>query len=139
MSISKGTAQVEQSKDKVKRLRWFGRADDYTGQRMLNMALPGQRKRGRLQRCFSDLVRGVPTRTWELCKNKLQKSWGQYKICPIFSYMSVTEYIDSTTQAGNKTRCIYLPLSVSAHICTCAHVIVWKKNLQMINQTPVLM
>uniref|UniRef100_A0A3Q2V3U0 Solute carrier family 41 member n=1 Tax=Haplochromis burtoni TaxID=8153 RepID=A0A3Q2V3U0_HAPBU len=39
---------------------------DYTGQRMLNMALPGQRKRGRLQRCFSDLVRGVPTHTWEL-------------------------------------------------------------------------
>lgn len=24
MSISKGTAQVEQSKDKVKMLRWFG-------------------------------------------------------------------------------------------------------------------
>lgn len=93
MSISKGTAQVEQSKDKVKRLRWFGRADDYTGQRMLNMALPGQRKRGRLQRCFSDLVRGVPTRTWELCKNKLQKSWGQYKICPIFSYMSIQLHV----------------------------------------------
>lgn len=66
MSISKGTAQVEQCKDKVKRLRWFGRADDYTGQRKLNMALPGQRKRGRLQRCFSDLVRGVPTHTWKL-------------------------------------------------------------------------
>ena len=43
------------------RLRWYGhvkrREEDYVGKRMMEMAVPGRRKRGRPRRRWMDLVR----------------------------------------------------------------------------------
>ena len=43
------------------RLRWYGhvkrRKEDYVGKRMMEMAVPGRRKRGRPRRRWMDLVR----------------------------------------------------------------------------------
>ena len=58
-----GTAQVGRFGDKAReaRLSWFGhvrRSDaGYIGRRMLEMELPGKRKRGRPKRRFMDVVR----------------------------------------------------------------------------------
>ena len=57
------TAQVGRFGEKTReaRLRWYGhlrRKDDgYIGRRMLRMALPGKRKRGRPKRRFMDVVK----------------------------------------------------------------------------------
>lgn len=57
--IIRGTAQTEVWRQ---RLRCFGheerRDSGYIRERMLNMELPGGRKRGRLQRRFMDVVKG---------------------------------------------------------------------------------
>ncbi|KAL7867553.1 hypothetical protein SRHO_G00089370 [Serrasalmus rhombeus] len=59
----RGTVKVEQFGDKAReaRLRWFGhvlrRNSGYIGQRMLEMELPGRRRRGRPQRRFMDVVK----------------------------------------------------------------------------------
>ena len=61
--VIRGTAHVRQFRDKLResRLRWFGhvqrREEDYVGRRMLQMQLPGKRRRGRPKRRFMDGVR----------------------------------------------------------------------------------
>ena len=57
------TAKISKLGDKLRnaRLRWYGyvkrREKDYMGKRMMEMAVPGRRKRGRLRRRWMDLVR----------------------------------------------------------------------------------
>ena len=57
------TAKIAKLGDKLRnaRLRWYGpvkrREEDYMGKRMLEMAVPGIRKRGRPRRRWMDLVR----------------------------------------------------------------------------------
>ena len=59
----RGTAKIEKLEDKLwnARLRWYGhvkrREEDYVGKRMMEMAVPGIRKRGRPRRRWMDLVR----------------------------------------------------------------------------------
>ena len=58
----RGTAKIAKLGDKLRnvRLRWYGhvkRKEDYVGKRMIEMAVPGRRKRGRLRRRWMDLVR----------------------------------------------------------------------------------
>ena len=59
----RGTAKIAKLGDKLRnaRLRWDGhvkrREEDYVGKRMLEMAVPGIRKRGRPKRRWTDLVR----------------------------------------------------------------------------------
>ena len=58
----RGTAKVAKLGDKLQnaRLRWYGHAkrkEDYMGKRMIEMAVPGRRKRGRPRRRWMDLVR----------------------------------------------------------------------------------
>ena len=59
----RGTEQVGKIGDRAReaRLRWFGhvqrRDEEYVGRRVLGMALPGRRKRGRPRRRFMDAVR----------------------------------------------------------------------------------
>ena len=56
------TAKIAKLGDKLPnaRLRWYGhirRREDYVGNRMMEMAEPGRRKRGRPRRRWMDLVR----------------------------------------------------------------------------------
>ena len=48
-------------KTREARLRWYGKVrrkdDGHIGRRMMGMALPGKRKRGRLKRRFMDVVK----------------------------------------------------------------------------------
>ena len=58
----RGTAKIAKLGDKLQnvRLRWYGhvkRREDYVGKRMMEMAVPGRRKRGRPRRRWMDLVR----------------------------------------------------------------------------------
>ena len=59
----RGTAKIAKLGDKFPnaRLCWFGpikrREEDYVGKRMIEMAVPGRRKRGRPRRRWMDLVR----------------------------------------------------------------------------------
>ena len=58
----RGTAKIAKLGDKLwnAKLRWYGhikRREDYMGKRMMEMAVPGIRKRGRLRRRWMDLVR----------------------------------------------------------------------------------
>ena len=59
----RGTAEIEKLGDKLwnARLRWYGhvkrREEDYIAKRMIEMAVPGIRKRGRPKRTLMDLVR----------------------------------------------------------------------------------
>ena len=58
----RGTAKIAKLGDKLRnaRLRWYGhvkRREDYVGKRMMEMAVPGRRKRGRPRRRWMDLVR----------------------------------------------------------------------------------
>ena len=59
----RGTAHVRRFGDKAReaRLRWFGhvkrRDEGYVGRRMLDMDLPGRRRRGRPKRRFMDAVK----------------------------------------------------------------------------------
>ena len=59
----RGTAQVGRMSDKAReaRLRWYGhvqrRNEGYIGKRMLEMGIPGRRRRGRPKRRFMDAVR----------------------------------------------------------------------------------
>ena len=59
----RGTAKVGKFGDRAReaRLRWFGhvqrRNDEYVGRKVLEMALPGRRRRGRPKRRFMDAVR----------------------------------------------------------------------------------
>ena len=59
----RGTAGVEQIENKLResRLRWYGhvmrRDDDYIGRRMIDMELPGKRKRWRPKRRYMDVVK----------------------------------------------------------------------------------
>ena len=61
--IRKGTVKIAKLGDKLRnvRLRWYGhvkrREEDYLGKRMMEMAVPGRRKRGRPRRRWMDLVR----------------------------------------------------------------------------------
>ena len=58
----RGTSHVERMGSKIReaRLSWFGhiqrREEDYIGRRMMEMELPGRRKRGRPKRRFMDVV-----------------------------------------------------------------------------------
>ena len=57
-----GTAKIAKLGDKLRnaKLRWYGhvqRREDYVGKRMMEMALPGRRKKGRPKRKWMDLVR----------------------------------------------------------------------------------
>ncbi|MCJ8734931.1 hypothetical protein PDJAM_G00241020 [Pangasius djambal] len=58
----RGTAHVGRLGDKVReaRLRWFGhvqrRESEYIGRRMLDMELPGRRRRGRPKRRYMDVI-----------------------------------------------------------------------------------
>ena len=59
----RGTAKIAKLGDKLRnaRLRWYGhvkrREEDYVGKTMMEMALPGRRKRGRPRRRWMDLAR----------------------------------------------------------------------------------
>ena len=59
----RGTAKIAKLGDKLRnvRLRWYGRVkrreEDYVGKRMMEMTMPGRRKRGRPRRRWMDLVR----------------------------------------------------------------------------------
>ena len=59
----RGTTHVRQFGDKAReaRLRWFGhikrRDEAYVGRRMLEMDLPGRRKRGRPKRRYMDVMK----------------------------------------------------------------------------------
>ena len=59
----RGTAKIAKLGEKLwnVRLRWYGhvkrREEDYVGKRMMEMAVPGRRKRGRPRRRWMDLVR----------------------------------------------------------------------------------
>ena len=61
--IVRGTAKIAKLRDKLRnaRLRWYGhvkrREEDYVGKRVMEMAVPGRRKRGRPRRRWMDLVR----------------------------------------------------------------------------------
>ncbi|MCI4393356.1 hypothetical protein PGIGA_G00156440 [Pangasianodon gigas] len=58
----RGTAHVGRLEDKVReaRLRWFGhvqrRESEYIGRRMLDMELPGRRRRGRPKRRYMEVI-----------------------------------------------------------------------------------
>ena len=59
---TRGTAKIAKLGDKLRsaRLRWYGhvkRREDYVGKRMMEMAVPGRRKRERPRRRWMDLVR----------------------------------------------------------------------------------
>ena len=60
---NRGTVKVERLGMKMRegRLRWFGhvmrRDQEYVGRKMMEMELPGQRKRGRPKRRFLDVVK----------------------------------------------------------------------------------
>ena len=64
----RGTAKIAKLGDKLRnaRLRWYGhikrREEGYVGKRMMEMAVPGKRKRGRPRRRWMDLVREVMER-----------------------------------------------------------------------------
>ena len=58
----RGTAKIAKLGDKLRnpRLRWYKhvkRREDYVGKKIMEMAVPGIRKRGRLRRRWIDLVR----------------------------------------------------------------------------------
>ena len=59
----RGTVKVERLGMKMRecRLRWYGhvmrRDQDYVGRKMIEMELPGKRKRGRRKRRFLDVVK----------------------------------------------------------------------------------
>ena len=58
----RGTAKIAKLGEKLRnaRLRWYGhikRREDYVGKRMMEMAVPGIRKRGRPRRRWMNLVR----------------------------------------------------------------------------------
>ena len=59
----RGTAKIAKLGEKLRnvRLRWYGhvkrREEDYVGKRMMEMAVPGRRKRGRPRRRWMDLVK----------------------------------------------------------------------------------
>ena len=59
----RGTAKIAKLGDKLRnaRQRWYGhvkkREEDYVGKRMMEMVVPGRRKRGRPRRRWMDLVR----------------------------------------------------------------------------------
>ena len=59
----RGTAKIAKLGDKLRnaKLRWYGhvkrREEDYVGKRMMEMAVPGRRKRGRPRRRWMNLVR----------------------------------------------------------------------------------
>ena len=59
----RGTIKVEQLGIKMKeaRLRWYGHAmrrdQEYVGKRVMEMELPGKRKRGRSKRRFLDVAK----------------------------------------------------------------------------------
>ena len=59
----RSTVKVERLGMKMRegRLRWYGhvmrRDQDYVGRKMMEMELPGKRKRGRLKRRFLDVVK----------------------------------------------------------------------------------
>ena len=61
--VIRGTAHVRRLRDKLResRLRWFGhvqrREENYVGRQMLQMSIPGKRRRGRPKRRFLDGVR----------------------------------------------------------------------------------
>ena len=60
---ARGTAKNAKQGDKLRsaRLHWYGhikrREENYVGKRMMKMAVPGRRKRGRPRRRWMDLVR----------------------------------------------------------------------------------
>ena len=59
----RGTAKIAKLGDKLRgtRSRWYGhvkgREEGYVGKRMIKMAIPGKRRRGRPKRRWMDLVR----------------------------------------------------------------------------------
>ena len=59
----RGTVKVERLEMKMRegRLRWYGyvmrRDQEYVGRKMMEMELPGKRKRGRTKRRFLDVVK----------------------------------------------------------------------------------
>ena len=59
----RGTAKIAKLGDKLRnaRLRWYGhgqrREEGYVGKRMIEMAVPGRRKRGRPRRRWMNLAR----------------------------------------------------------------------------------
>ena len=61
--IVRGTAKIAKLRDKLRnaRLRWYGhverREEGYMGKRMVEMAVPGRRKKGRPRRRWMDLAR----------------------------------------------------------------------------------
>ena len=80
----RGTAKIAKLVDKIwnARLRWYGhvkrREEGYVGKRMMKMAVPGRRKRGRLKRRWMDLVREDLKRLELRCETKLVGSNGEY-------------------------------------------------------------
>ena len=59
----RGTTNIAKMGEKLRnaRLRWYGhikrREEDYVGKRMMEVAVPGRKKRGRPRRSWMDFVR----------------------------------------------------------------------------------
>ena len=68
----RGTVTVERLAIKMRegRMRWYGhvmrRDQEYVGRKMMEMELPGKRKRGRPKRRFLDVVKEDTGKSW--CK-----------------------------------------------------------------------
>ena len=80
----KGTAKIAKLGDKLRnaRLRWYGlvkrREESYVGKRMMEMAVPGRRKRGRPRRKWMDLAREDMERAG--AKEGDEVDWEKWKI-----------------------------------------------------------
>ena len=82
----RGTAKIAKLGDKLRnaRLRWYGhvkrREEGCVGKRMMEMAVPGRRKKGRPRRRWMDLVREYIKRVGAKEGDKVDQD--QWKILP---------------------------------------------------------
>ena len=80
----RGTAKIAKLGDKLRnaKLRWYGhvkrREEDYVGKRMMEMAVPGIRKRGRPRRRWMDLVREDMGRAGARERDEVDRVNGDY-------------------------------------------------------------
>ena len=80
----RGTAKIAKLGGKLRnaRLRWYGhvkrREEDYVGKRMMEMAVPGRRKRGKLRRRWINLAREDMERVG--AKEGDEINWDKWKI-----------------------------------------------------------
>ena len=80
----RGTAKIAKLGDKLRnaRLQWYGhvkrREEGYVGKTMMEMAVPGRRKRGRPRRRWMDLAREDMERVGAKEGDKVDRESGKY-------------------------------------------------------------